>query len=260
MEGLSQISELSQQMKQLKQLVQAAGQGSRLLPRGKSGVERKFGPQNNQKQQGRSKNKKNGGGTKAQGAGNAIGGLGRPVYIADNQSLRMAFNDIMVLNNTGTNTINFAWSLSAASSAAVANNTMAGQVPRFGTMAGLYRQFKLLSIVFEFVPVVPYTGYGQMALGIDPNPSAGAPGTMAGVIRHNHSCLFDIKSTGVKIKYNPEVDRKKDPRYTAATAGIDEDELSFGVLQCYSAGNSVVSSAQVGTLLVSMNVMFLGPY
>lgn len=252
---LSQLPELNRQMQAVKQMMQTVSSNSRAGPG--TGAGRKSNPGSRRN---KNKNKKGtNGSSSASGAGNAIGGLGRPIYTADNQSLKMAFNDIVTINNTGTAGVaNVAIALSAGTTTGLP--TLATFLGRFSTMSSLYRQFTINRVCFEFVPVVPYTGYGQVAMGVDPACIAGLPGAFASVIRHNKSCLFDIKSTGIRIVYNPTLDRKKDPRFCQGGTGIDEDELSFGMFQLYSTGNSVLASATIGTLLVSLDVTFLGPF
>jgi len=133
-------------------------------------------------------------------------------------------------------------------------STLGSVIPRFYTICGLYRQFMINKLVIKWIPNQAFTTSGSVALGIDTSPVAGVPGNLGQVIHHNPSFLIDLK-TANQMTFIP---RKKDPRYTALVAGIDEDELSFGQLQVYST-NGLAASVPVGLIWFELDVTLIGP-
>lgn len=95
-------------------------------------------------------------------------------------------------------------------------------------------------------------------MGIDLQPNVGTPGSFNAVIHHTPSALFDIKAERT-ITWNVASSGKKDPRYCgSAGSQVDEDELSFGVLQIYSS-NGNAGAAALGVLWMNLTVEFSGP-
>lgn len=249
MQLLQQVPEMSRQLQTVKQMMQTV---ARNAPRGHASGERKL----------RSGKKRSGNAGKQQNpSGQSVGlyGLGKTIVTADNQRLRMTFRDVFPVGNSATaGQVSLAVSLGAVSTV-TANYNLGQIIPRFSTMAGLYRQFVLLGYTVEWVPAVASTDRGIVAMGFDPAPMSTTPNTYAGVIRHSAAKMFDVK-TNTSVRYSPAIDRKKDPRYTTTQTGIDEDEYSFGVLQIFSTGNGLAASTSLGILKMTLVVDLLGPY
>lgn len=181
-----------------------------------------------------------------------------PRGLAGNQSMRTTLRDLFSINNSGTGISSIVFSLGSATTTigylGLFNNSY---MPRFNAFCAMFRQFQLNTIKFEFVPYISSTNAGSVSIGIDPDPSATAPTTLAAPLRHKSSCLSDLQ-TKCSIVYNPLQDRKKDPRYTVGVTGRDDDEGSYGLLEIYSQ-NSLATAQSIGYLVFTVDVTFLGP-
>lgn len=183
-------------------------------------------------------------------------GIGRTLTSRNSQTLNISFNDVMGLSN-GVTAGNQALAVPLGVVTNRAFQPLASYMGRFSTMSTLYRQVVIRRIILEYVPAVSSTDKGILAMGFDPSPMAGAPTTYNDVTRHTSAKMFDIKAN-TTIVYSPATDQKKDPRYTTLS-GFNEDEVSFGLLQIISLGNSLAANAQIGILRISVDVTLLGP-
>lgn len=177
----------------------------------------------------------------------------RPIRGEAADSTRMQLKDVAgVLNSSTAGVLNWTYQLGAATTLSY-GTTLGTLMPRFYTMGGLYRQFIINKLVFKWVPNQPFTTGGTLALGVDSSPLAGLPGSFGAIVHHNPSLMLDIKAPGT-ITFIPS---KKDARYTATSAGVDEDEVSYGQLQMYSS-NTCLASSLIGLLWVELDVTFIG--
>lgn len=168
-------------------------------------------------------------------------------------SVRFVLKDVVGLNNVSSTGSKFFYPLANVSNT-TGGGTLGEFIPRFNTLAGLYRQFVINKLVVRFVPNQAFTAAGSIALGIDTSPLAGAPNDYGQVVHHNPSMLIDVKSQD-QIVYVPT---KNDPRYTNSGVGTSEDELSYGVLQYFSTNNLGLGNA-AGLMWFELDVTLMGP-
>jgi len=180
------------------------------------------------------------------------------VKLGNPDRLRVVQKDLVTYNNTPTaGTTISAMTLGLATTVTTQYvSTLGLFVPRLVTLGGLYRQFSINSIKFEWVPNQGYNTSGTVVMGVDPSPLAGVPSGTSSVMHHSSAKLFDIKA-GASIVWKPSDESKKGVRYTTGATGLDEDELSYGVFQLYSA-NGVAASANVGNLVVTADITYSG--
>jgi len=184
---------------------------------------------------------------------------GVPRTIPTSNTMRATLTDVSDFSNGAGGSPAFqAWGLGQGTN----TNTivgifgLTGPISRGYTLSTLWRQFVINRFTVSFVPNVGYTTLGSIAMAIDPDPSAGQPGSYSSCIRHTVNVFGDIKSPA-SITYNPQIDRKVDPRYTLSS-GKDDDEKSFGVVQVWSA-NGAPANGTIGTLMWTMDITFIGP-
>jgi hypothetical protein len=169
--------------------------------------------------------------------------------------LRSTFKDVYtVVNGSTAGVSSLAITLGIATT--TPTTTLGATVPRMATMAGLYRQYKLNSVTVRFIPFQAYTTNGSVCIGVDQAPTAVAPSGLSNVYHHNPSVLTDIKQAAT-LRWTSARDMKNAPRYTYAS-GPDEDEVTYAVLQLYSA-NSLAAATEVGVLEFIVDVTFMSP-
>jgi len=185
--------------------------------------------------------------------------LGKTVSLGNADSMRVQQKDVVTINNTTVSGVcNLVITCGLASTVAGASNylSLGTAVPRLSTLGGLYRGFKLNSISYTWIPNQGYTASGSVCMGVDPSPLSGLPSSYGSVLHHSSSKMFDVKA-GTTVTWKPQIDSKSGTRYTTATTGLDEDELSFAVFQLYST-NGIAASTNIGNLIVSADITYVG--
>lgn len=191
--------------------------------------------------------------------------VGKSISLNNADSLRVVQKDIGALFNGATAgvgvsgiTLGIATTLPNGSPSLLSQGlvSLGSVVPRLVNFAALYRQFTINSLEIRWIPSQGYTASGSVALGIDPSPLAGVPSGFNSVVHHTTSKLFDIKAEQAVV-CKPTSLGKSGSRYTTAIAGLDEDELSYGVIQLYT-NNGAATYASMGNYLVSVDVTFRG--
>jgi hypothetical protein len=179
--------------------------------------------------------------------------MARPVKGGSVDNVRFVLKDVVAVNNTLSTGSKFFYPMGAATN--TTGGAPLGQiVPRFNTMAQLYRQFVINRLVVKWAPNAAFTASGSIAIGVDTSPAAGIPSDYGQVVHHNPSMLIDIKSPG-NITYVPA---KKDPRYTNLSTGASEDEVSYGVIQMFTV-NNLGTGTPVGLMWFELDVTLIGP-
>jgi hypothetical protein len=102
---------------------------------------------------------------------------------------------------------------------------------------------------------VSSTTAGNITFGVDLAVTAGAATTQSNVYHHTPSVMSDVKQRA-SITFTGGQALKTEPKSVIAQSGLDEDELSFGVFQCYL--NGPVSTA-MGYIEVTTDISFIGP-
>lgn len=189
-----------------------------------------------------------------------------PGGLAGSQRIRSTFKDLYALTNTIANGGSWGWSMGSVTTAS-ANGLFSGgsYMPRAYQFSILYRQYLLHSVSCEFVPYASTSNSGSVAMGFDPDPSAGVSTALASPLRHRVSTLSDLTKRAT-ITYRPAIDLKKTPKFTysdSSGTGVQagtrsDDEVSFGTLQVVTA-NSMASAAPIGYLVWTIDVTFMGP-
>lgn len=215
-----------------------------------------------QKKGGRKQKTKGQGGNLASDPFTNTSKLSRGVTGGNSAIMRVTQQDVVALANQSptaltANAASYVYPLGLATTLTGTNGTLSNAIPRLGTISALYRQFRILSLTFKFIPNQGYTASGSVAMGIDLSANAGVPSSFNNVIHHNPSVLFDVKAEKT-ITWNSNRAMKKDPRYCVAAGVADEDELSFGQFQLYST-NGNASGAALGILWISATLEFSGP-
>lgn len=215
-----------------------------------------------QKKGGRKQKTKGQGGNQASDPFTNTSKLSRGVTGGNSAIMRVTQQDVVALANQSptaltANAASYVYPLGLATTLTGTNGTLSNAIPRLGTISALYRQFRILSLTFKFIPNQGYTASGSVAMGIDLSANAGVPSSFNNVIHHNPSVLFDVKAEKT-ITWNSNRAMKKDPRYCVAAGVADEDELSFGQFQLYST-NGNASGAALGILWISATLEFSGP-
>lgn len=182
--------------------------------------------------------------------------IGKTVSLGTSDKLRMTQKDITSIFNQATAGVSALGITMGLGTTIAGIGTLAGNlVPRFATMAPLYRQFVLNSITFTWVPNQGYTTGGTVCMGVDPAPFAGVASSNSSVLHHTTSKMFDVKASA-SITWKP-TSKANVPRYTQQIGSVDEDELSFGVFQLYST-NSIAANGNIGNLVVTADITFMG--
>lgn len=180
--------------------------------------------------------------------------MSRPISGGSPENVRFHFKDVTNIPNfTTAGSVGYVFPLAAVTDT-TGGFTLGSVFPRFLNFSNLYRQFVIHKLIVKWVPNQAFTASGSVCFGVDTSPTVASPTGFSEVVHHNPSVLVDIKSPA-QIVYYPV---KKDPRYCQNSAGMDEDQLSYGALQFYS-NNSLGASAQLGLLWMEMDVTFIGP-
>jgi hypothetical protein len=113
--------------------------------------------------------------------------------------------------------------------------------------------WRLLKMKVTYVSGSPNTVSGNVALGVDPEPLAGVPGSYQNCIRHD-SHLFTPVFQGGSLGWVPRSQRDKEDKFTSLLTH-SEGEVSFGTLQLYSA-NSAASGTALGAIIIDLSIRF----
>lgn len=183
-----------------------------------------------------------------------VGRLPRGPPATNSTSARMTFKDVFGIADTAAGVS--AYYVPLGISTTLAASPLGVQVPRLGTVSGCFKTFYINTIKATFVPNSGYTTGGSVCIGFDSDPLSGTPIGYGGVVRHMSNVFGDIKDQ-LMVTYRPGQDGKNDPKQVTAAAGRDEDALSFGVLQLYSA-NTQANQINIGNLFIEVDVSFIG--
>lgn len=136
--------------------------------------------------------------------------------------------------------------------------SIASIVSRIGTIGAAYRQFKINWLKVSYFSLLPSTTGGFLALGIDPQPCIGSPGSQSAVIRHTGSVMGDIKDE-YTVLYKPARAGKTGLKYINQTATPSSpDELSYGVIQGYGKVIGGTAGMLAGKVRLEVNITFAG--
>jgi len=175
--------------------------------------------------------------------------------MSNSNSLKIHVKDVFAIANTAT-----AFVASSAIPLAVNTTTaftaLGSFVPRFATMAQLYRQFVIDRIVVSFVPNAGDTTGGSIAVAVDSDPFTTAPTTYGQVVRHRSGFFTDIKAPASFVWSSKQDNTSK--KMVFVVAGRDEDQMSFGAIQIYSS-NTVAALANIGNVMISVDATFTAP-
>lgn len=168
------------------------------------------------------------------------------------------FTDYLDISNLTAGNTSFGVDLSVSALPVGGGASYLGSVvPRLATVATAYREFKILSVAFSYFSQVNDQTSGYLAMGVDPQVSAGTPTGRGAVVRHPVAVMGDIKDR-YTMAYRPSIDGKVSPKYISPSAGVtSSDELSYGTFQVYSA-NSGAAAALMGTIQFVVTVQFMG--
>lgn len=221
----------------------------------------KLGPPNRPKKHSRKQNDTNG--AVDSGVSGQHLGIHLPRGLAHSPEITVTARDIMTLSN-GTsagqlfNAYGMSFNTVSANGTSLYGILGGFGMPRLAAFSGLYREFKLISFSFEFVPSVSTSQSGSIAFGFDPDPYAGLPGSYSDPIRHTVSCMSDLQAK-CKLVYRPLIDKKVGPKYISNASGTRPvDQISYNTFQVCSA-NSLPASTTVGAMIITATVNFIGP-
>lgn len=187
-----------------------------------------------------------------------ISDVGRTISSGNSNAIKMSFKDVFTIGSGSGGGANGCLSLANVTTLGT-NNCVGVVMPRFATMCGMYRQFMLHNVKISWVPYQPFTTAGSVALGVDQAVTATIPTAIGQVYRHNPSKLADIKVPVTIVWRAKEHAGKTEPKGTATLLGLDEDAVSFGVVQWYISSN-VPSSPMLGLMEIDIDVTLMNPY
>jgi len=171
-----------------------------------------------------------------------------------NDRIRVTLRDMRTAVNTAASTCDQYYQLAINFTA---NQDMRTWLARANTLSGSFRFFKVRRLIFEFTPSLAYTSPGYIALGVDPDPSAAAPGAASNVFRHNPSCLGDIKDKHQLIWTPGDDNESLDHIVNAGAITTAPTTICQGSIQIYSQ-NTEANAAVIGYFVYEVDIEFWG--
>jgi len=181
--------------------------------------------------------------------------LSIPSNISDSSSqrIRVCLRDAFTVSVTAGGTYDNYYQLA---NNFTASHDFATWLPRAYTISGVFRFFKVNSLKLTYQPYCASTASGYIAIGVDPDPSAVAPGGLGNVIRHNPSNAGDIKDVHT-IMWTPDDNTEALDHLTNGGAVVTSPEhICQASIQIYASTS--LSSVPAGLLFYEVDIEFFG--
>jgi hypothetical protein len=179
---------------------------------------------------------------------------GIPSILTDSR-IRVTLRDVYNVTNNAANSYSNSLQLAVNYTSGKDFNTW---LPRAVTLSGSFRFFKVKSLILTFQPYLPSTSYGAITMGVDPDPSAGAPSGLSVVVRHCPSTVGDVKDRH-SLSWIPGDDYEDLDHYCNAAASIPNPLQNIATVQIYST-NSEANGAILGYIFYEVDIEFYGLY
>lgn len=133
-------------------------------------------------------------------------------------------------------------------------------IPKLGVFYGMYDWNRFDFLEITFMPNVAYDATGYVAMAFDPNPRAAAPTSIAGVSRHLHSVVTDVKSPATLRITGRDLSRlgSAGPAWYASSTGAQNEWRCPANFQLYAATNQTDAATVLGQLRVRAICSFKG--
>lgn len=193
---------------------------------------------------------------KLSGGGNLPGPL-RTISRAEKRAYVTNASFIMGLSNGATaGTCTASWRLALNSSDATWAWT--NYSTKLTQLATMYRHYRLVKAVYTFIPTLPDTNGGVVAMAFDADTNIGAPSTLGEVYNREISVMTAVRGQGT-MTWKPFSSKDKDERacqiINTTNNTRNSDAVSYGTVILYST-NSAAATANIGYLKVDLTIAF----